>query len=291
MPKLQLLICLSPRCYCLVGWQENNIVMRKTCTLIPLSSHFFSSRTPFCHLSLMLTASITLLNALKRDVLYFFVEQLRAGIGPTITVPTDITIVLVAASNASGTTRQTIIATRETGLWARRAAALGLPVEALPRFLQELGIWSTPLPAALAQVDQQGLPLAEAEDLHPAGWVSTAPTAGALVALKRRSLGTSLAPGNPLRWPAWSTGIFTARTGAGAESARTATATAGPRTPLIREIPLHRDWPVRPVAPHAPTVGQALAAVRQAQIPSAVPAAARVAGKQSGFFLLFCCFF
>lgn len=45
-----------------------------------------------------------------------FVEQLKVGIGPTITVPMDITIVLVAASNASGTTKQTIIATHETGL-------------------------------------------------------------------------------------------------------------------------------------------------------------------------------
>lgn len=154
----------------------------------------------------------------------------------------------------------------------------------LLQFLQELEIWSTLLPAARAQVDQQGLPLAEAEDLHLVEWVSTAPTAGALVALKRQSLGMSLARGNPLHWPVWSTGIFTVRTGAGAESARTVTATAGRRTPHIREIPLHRDWRVRPLALHVPTVGQALAAVPPAQIHSAVPAAARVAGKQSFLF-------
>lgn len=136
-------------------------------------------------------------------------------------------------------------------------------------------------------MDPQGLPLAEVEDLHPVGWVSTAPTAGALVALKRQSLGTSLAPGNPLRWPVWFTGIFTVRTGAGAESARTVTATAGLRIRRIREIPLHRDWRVRPLALHVPTVGQALAAVRPAQIQSAVPAAARAAGKQSVLFSFF----
>lgn len=212
------------------------------------------------------------------------VEQPKVGIGPTITVPTDITIVLVAASNASDTTKQTIIATQETGLSAPRGAGLGLPVEVWLQFLQELELWSTLVRVARAQVDQQGLPLAEAEDLHPAGWVSTAPTAGALVALKRQSLGMSLARGKPLHWPVWFTGIFTARTGAGAESARTVTATAGPRTRHIREIPLHRDWRVRPLAPRVPTVGQALAAVPPAPIPSAVPAAAQVAGKQSLVF-------
>lgn len=45
-----------------------------------------------------------------------FVGQLKVGIGRTITVPTDITIVLVAALNASGTTKQTTIATHVTGL-------------------------------------------------------------------------------------------------------------------------------------------------------------------------------
>lgn len=157
-------------------------------------------------------------------------------------------------------------------------------MEVLLQFLQELEIWSTLLPGARAQVDQQGLPLAEAEDLHPVGWVSTAPTAGALVALKRQSLGMSLARGNPLHWPVWFTGIFTVRTGAGAESARTVTATAAPRTRLIHEIPLHRDWRVRPLALHVPTAGQALAAAPPAQIQSAVPAAARVAGKPSFLF-------
>ena len=152
-------------------------------------------------------------------------------------------------------------------------------MEVLLRFLQELEIWSTLLLAAQGQVDQQGLPLAEAEDLQPVEWVSTAPTAGALVALKHQSLGMSLARGNPSHWPVWYTGIFTVRTGAGAESAPTATATAGPRTRHIREIPLRRDWRVRPLDLHVPTVGRAHAAVPPARIQSAVPAAARVAGK------------
>lgn len=171
-----------------------------------------------------------------------------------------------------------------------RAAGLGLLAGVLLQFLQELEIWSTLLLAARAQVDQQGLPLAAAEDLRPVRWASTAPTAGALVALKHRSLGMSLAPGNPLHWPAWFTGIFTVRTGAGAESARTVTATAAPHTRHIREIPLHRDWRVRPLALHVPTVGQALAAVPPVQIQSAVRAAARVTGELIFFFsiLLHC---
>lgn len=215
-----------------------------------------------------------------------FVGQLKVGIGRTITAPTDITIVPVAASNASGTTKQTITATHETGLWAPRGAGPELPVEAALRFLRELEIWLTLLPAARAQVDQRGLRLEEAEDPRPAGWASTAPTAGARVALKPQSLGTSLAPGSPLRWPAWSTGIFTGRTGAGEGSARTATATADLRTPRTREIPRRRDWRVRPPALRAPTAGQAPAAAPPAQIPSAVPAAAPAAGERSSFGLL-----
>lgn len=152
-------------------------------------------------------------------------------------------------------------------------------MEAALRFPRGLEIWLMLLPAAQAQVDQQELRLEEAEDLHPVGWASTAPTAGALVALKRQSLGMSPAPGSPLHWPVWFTGIFTVRTEAGAESAHTVTATAGPHTRPIREILLHRDWPARPLALHDPTVAQAPTAAPPAQILSAVPAAARVAGK------------
>lgn len=157
-------------------------------------------------------------------------------------------------------------------------------MEAALRFLQELEIWLTLLPVAQGQVDQQGLQLEEAEDLHPVGWASTAPTAGARAALKRQSPGMSPAPGSPLHWPVWFTGIFTVRTGAGAESAHTVTATAGLHTRHIREIPLHRDWPARPLVLHVPTVGRALAAAPPAQILSAVPAAARAAGKRLFFY-------
>lgn len=133
--------------------------------------------------------------------------------------------------------------------------------------------------AAQEQADQLGSQLEEAEDLHPVGLASTAPTAGALVALRRRSFATSLAPGNPLHWPVWFTETFTARTGGGVGSGRTATVVAGPHTQHIREIPLLRDWPVRPPVLRAPTVGQALAAAPPVQTRSAVPAAAQVAGE------------
>lgn len=133
--------------------------------------------------------------------------------------------------------------------------------------------------AAQEQADQLGSQLEEAEDLHPVGLASTAPTAGAPVDLRRRSFAMSLAPGNPLHWPVWFTGTSTARTGGGVGSGRTATVVAGPRTQHIREIPLLRDWPVRPAVLRAPTVGQALAAAPPVQTRSAAPAAARVAGE------------
>lgn len=89
----------------------------------------------------------------------------------------------------------------------------------------------------------------------------------------------SLAPGNHLHWPAWFTGTFTVRTGAGAESVPTATVAAGHRTQRIRGTPLLRDWLVRPLVLHVPTVGQAPAVAPPVQTRLAVPAAARVAGK------------
>ena len=133
--------------------------------------------------------------------------------------------------------------------------------------------------ATQGQVDQQGPRREEAEDLHPARSAFTAPTAGALVALRHQSLAMSLVPGNPLHWPVWFTGTFTGRTGVGAGSAHTVTAVAGLHTQHIHGIPLLRDWRVRPRARHAPTVGQALAAAPPVQTRSAVPAAARVAGE------------
>lgn len=133
--------------------------------------------------------------------------------------------------------------------------------------------------ATQEQVDQQGPQLEEAEDLHPVGLASTAPTAGALVASRRQSLAMSLVPGNPLHWPVWFTGTYTVRTGVGVGSGRTATVVAGLHTQHIREIPLLRDWRVRLPVLHAPTVGQALAAAPPVQTRSAVPAAARVAGE------------
>lgn len=133
--------------------------------------------------------------------------------------------------------------------------------------------------ATREQVDQQGPRRAEVEDLHPVGSASTAPIAGALVALRRQSLAMSLVPGNPLLWPVWFTGTFTGRTGVGAGSGRITTVVAGPHTQHIREIPLLRDWRVRLPVLLAPTVGQALAAALPVQTRSAVPAAARVAGE------------
>lgn len=138
-----------------------------------------------------------------------------------------------------------------------------------------LALWR----ATQEQVAQQGSQLEEAEDLHPVGWASTVPTAGAPVALRHQSLAMSLAPGNPLLWPVWFTGTFTGRTGVGAGSGRTATVAAGLRTRRIHATPLLRDLRVRPPVLHAPTVGQALAVAPPAPTQSAVPAAARVAGE------------
>lgn len=154
------------------------------------------------------------------------------------------------------------------------------PVEVQQRSHQEwLELLSVLLPAPPGQVHRQWPGQVEAVDLLPAQWVSTAPTAGARAALRRQSLATSLVPGNPLLWPAWCTGTFTERTGAGAGSARTATAAAALRIHHTREIPLLRDWRVRPLDLLAPTAARAHAAAPPAQTRSAVPAAARVAGE------------
>lgn len=135
------------------------------------------------------------------------------------------------------------------------------------------------LPATQEQVDQRGPRREEVEDLHPVGSASTAPTAGVLVVLRHRSLVMSLEPGNLLLWLVWFTGTFIGRTGVAAGSGRIATVAAGPRTQHIHEIPLLRDWRVRPPVLHAPTVGQALVAAPPVQTQSAVPAAAPVAGE------------
>lgn len=128
-------------------------------------------------------------------------------------------------------------------------------------------------------MDQQGPQREEAEDLHPVVSASTAPTAGALVALRHQNRAMSLVQGNPLLWPVWFTGTFIERTGVGAGSGRTAIVVADLHTRHIHEIPLLRDWPVRLHVLHAPTVGQALAAAPPVQTQSAVPAAVRVAGE------------
>lgn len=154
------------------------------------------------------------------------------------------------------------------------------PVEAVQRCRQEsVELSLALLLATQEQAPQRGPRREEAEDLHPVGWASTGPTAGAPVALRHPSLATSLAPGNPLLWPVWFTGTFTGRTGPDVGSGRTATVAAGLRTRRIHETPLLRDWRVKPPVLHAPTVGQALAAAPPAQTQSAVPAAARVAGE------------
>lgn len=154
------------------------------------------------------------------------------------------------------------------------------PVEAVQLCRQELVELSLALLLATQeQLDQQGPRQEEAEDLHPAGSASTAPTAGVLVALRHQSLVMSLEPGNLLLWPVWFTGTFTGRTGVAAGSGRIATAAAGLHTQHIREIPLLRDWQVRLPVLHAPTVGQALGAAPPVQTRSAVPAAVLVAGE------------
>lgn len=154
------------------------------------------------------------------------------------------------------------------------------PVEVVQRCRREsVELLLALLLATQEPVDQQGPQREEAEDLHPAGSASTAPTAGALVALRHLNLAMSLVPGNPLLWPVWFTGTFTGRTGVGAGSGRTAIVVAGLHTRHIREIPLLRDWRVRLPVLHAPTVGQALAAAPPVQTRSAVPAAVRVAGE------------
>lgn len=172
----------------------------------------------------------------------FFLGRRKVGIGLMITVPTDIMSVLVAVLNANGTTKQTITEMQETGLWARPGAAPLPPVEVGPLCHQELlEILSALLWAAQEQAELSGLPAEWVEYLHPAGSDSTARIVGVLVALRRRSLATSLAQGNLLRWPALFTGTFTARTAAGVQSAPTATVGAGHRTRRIQGTPLLRD--------------------------------------------------
>lgn len=211
-----------------------------------------------------------------------FLGRLKVGIGRTITVPTDIMSVLVAALNARhGTMKQTIIVMRERGLWAQPGARLVPPAEVWQQCRREsVELSLVPLPWTQEQVYRRGPRRQEAEDLHPAWSASTAPTAGALVALRRQSLATSLLePGNLLLWRVWFTGTFTGRTGVGAGSGRTATVAVGLHIRHIREIPLLRDWRVRLPVLHAPTVGQALTAAPPVQTQSAAPAAARVAGE------------
>lgn len=133
--------------------------------------------------------------------------------------------------------------------------------------------------ATQEQVDQQGPRREEVEDLHPAGSASTAPTAGALVALRHQSLVMNLEPGNPLLWPVWFTGTSTERTGVGVGSGRIAPVAAGLRTHHNREIPLLRDLQARLPFLRAPTVDQALVAAPPVQTQSAAPAAVQVAGE------------
>lgn len=148
-----------------------------------------------------------------------------------------------------------------------------------PCHQESVELSSALLLATREQVGRQGARREEAGDLHLVVLASTAHTAGALVALRRQSLATSLVAGNPLLWPAWFTGTFTGRTGVGVRRGLTATVVAGLRTRRILETPLLRDWRVRLPVLHVPTVGQALAAAPPVQTQSAVPAAARVAGE------------
>lgn len=183
--------------------------------------------------------------------------------------------------SASGTTRQTITETRERGLSAQPRAAPGPPAGA-PRRLRLGSAEPSSAPSLPAQErwgGRRGPRREEAAYPRPAWSASSAPTAGAPVALRRRSLATSLVPGNPSLWPAWFTGTFTGRTGVAAGSGRTATAAAGLRTRHIRGINLPRDWRARRHVLLAPAAGRAPAAAPPAQTRSAVPAAVRVAGE------------
>lgn len=93
-------------------------------------------------------------------MLSLFLGRRKVGIGLMITVPTDITSVLVAVLNASGTTKQTITETQERGLWARPGVAPRRPVEAARPCRQELlEILSAPLWAAQEQAGQSGPPV------------------------------------------------------------------------------------------------------------------------------------
>lgn len=67
-----------------------------------------------------------------------FLGRLKAGIGHTITVPTDTTSDLVAVLNASGIMKQTIIVMQEIGLSAQRGAGLVPPAEVVQQCPQEL---------------------------------------------------------------------------------------------------------------------------------------------------------
>lgn len=207
-------------------------------------------------------------------------EPLKVGSGCTITVPMDITSVPVAALTASGTTKLTISAMPGRELLVQVGVDLAPPAEAAEQSLQELvEVSLSLLPAVVDRLEGLWLRREEAEDLHLAGWDSIAPTAGALVVSRRRSLAMSLAPENHLLWPAWFTGTYTEKRGAGAGTGRTTTVAASRRTLHIRGILLLKDWRARRHVLPAPTVAPALAAAPLAQTPSAVPAAAPVAGE------------
>lgn len=262
--KIQELAFLKPPPFQCVNLEKNppNIPDADDCILLGAMPFWFSPIYP------------------TNSTFSFFLGRRKVVIGLMITVPMDTTSDLVAVLNASGTTKQTITEMQETGLWAQLGAAPQPPVEAVPPCHQELlGILSALLLATQAQAGQSGLRVELVEYLRPVGSDSTARIAGVLVASRHRSLAMSLAPGNLLRWPAWFTGTFTARTGAGAESVPTAIVGAARRTQHIRGTPLLRDWLARPLVLHVPTVGLAPAVAPPVQTQSAVPAAVRVAGK------------
>lgn len=104
--------------------------------------------------------------------------------------------------------------------------------------------------------------------------------AAAPVALMRQRVAMRLgALASPLPWLAWCIGTFTVRSGADGQIGLTTTAAAAHRTQLhSHTTPRRRGSPVRRREPHALPAGRDPAVALPAQILSAAPAAAAVAG-------------
>ena len=162
--------------------------------------------------------------------------------------------VLVAALTANATTKRITTAMAGRGLLALEGVSPALSVELVDLSRLELArvLWVL-VPMAAGHLGSVVLSWEGAEHPCPPEWATIVRLAGALVALRPRTLGMTPVQENPSPWPARSTGIFTENRGDVAGNELSTTVEAGLLTRRTRGTPLRRGWPARPRARLAPT--------------------------------------